>query len=242
MKKLTILSVLATAIATNAFAETFSDDFSTGLNPAYWSVTQTTPSLYSVNANGGNVALAQVNPTPGGFQYVAICLNLAALGGSISGDFSAQIDFANAVIGPNIDQVQFNSNFADGTCFCDVYDNDDVLPTGGVTTGVHVWNGSLEGPIAETATSGTFTISRSGSTLTGYFNGKLMYSETETSALTGITFSLQNQFSSNDYPSVAFDNSSLTAASVPEPSTFALLGIGAASMFADAWRKRRRTA
>ncbi len=197
------LTVLAAALSTNVFAGTFSDNFSTGINPAYWSVTQTTPNLYSVNATGGSVALAKIGANPGGIQNVAVNLNLAALGGSISGDFTAQISFTNAVIGPNVDQVEFHTYFANSSIFFDVYDTSSGR-------NVHVWNGSYNNPMAETATAGTFTISRTGSTLTGYFNGTPIFSESESSALVGLSLILQNQPGSDDYPSVNFGDFSIT--------------------------------
>ena len=195
------------AALTASLAATFSDDFSSGLSPAFWTITQTTSNLYSVNATGGNVTFAKAGANPGGLQNVTASLNLAALGGSISGDFSAQIDFTNAVIGPNVDQVELHAYFADSSYFFDVYDL-----SGG--RNVHVWNGSLNGATSETVTYGTFKISRTGTTLTGYFNGALLFSESDSAALTGISFVLQNQPGSDDYPSVTFDNFSLTAASV----------------------------
>jgi len=99
------------AAAGPAWAATFSDDFSSGLRPLYWSVTQTTPGLFSVDDMHDDVRLAKVGNNPGGFQNVAINLNMAAVGGPIRGDFSMQVDFSNAVIGPNNDQVQLNITF-----------------------------------------------------------------------------------------------------------------------------------
>ena len=232
MKKLTVVAVLAIAITTNTFAGNFSDDFSTGLNPTYWSISQSSPGLYSVNATGGNVALALPNPAanPGGLQGVSVILNLAALGGSVSGDFSAQIDFANAVIGPNNDQVSLDPSFADNFIFDDVYD----LSFG---RNVHVWNGAVLGAVTETATSGTFVISRTGSTIVGSFDGTPILTLSDSSALTSISFGLDNQpNAANDSPSVIIDNFSLTASSVPEPATMSLLAIGG---LAFVFRRRR---
>jgi hypothetical protein len=206
-----LAGVSGTALTTNLFAGTFSDDFATGLNPTYWSISQSTPGLYSVNATGSNVVLALPNPglNPGGLQSVQIVLDLAALGGSITGDFTVQIVFTNAVIGPNDDQVQLNLVFADSSIFDDVYD----LSSG---RNVHVWNGSYNNPISETVTFGTFTIIRTGSTVTGYFDGTPIFFESNSAALTALTFSLQNQpGAAGDTPSVTFDNFSLTADSVP---------------------------
>src|SRR5437667_3121650 len=201
------------AAAPTVLAATFSDDFSSGLRPAYWTVTQPTPGLFSVDDTHGDVRLAKVGNNPGGFQNVAINLNMAAIGGPISGDFSTQIDFSNAVVGPNEDQVQLNVSLSDGSPFDDVYDLSCGNPS------VHVWNGSQQGCMAVTGNSGTFIISRTGGTLTGSYNGLPIFSETNSLAASQITFSLQLQPGSNDNTSVTFDNFSLTAAGVPSACT-----------------------
>src|SRR5215470_17179157 len=94
--------------AANTLAATFSDDFSSGLRPTYWSVTQTTAGLWSVDDTQGDVRLTKVGTSPGGLQNVRVQLNMAAVGGPIAGDFSEQIDFSNAVVGPNTDQVELH--------------------------------------------------------------------------------------------------------------------------------------
>jgi hypothetical protein len=234
MKKLIVIYVLAAALASRALAQgTFSDNFSTGLNPAYWSIYESVSNVYSVNATGTNVVLAKSGTTTGN-QVLNVVLNLAALGGNISGDFSEQINFSNAVIGPALDQVQLDDSFADGGQFYDVYD----LSSG---RNVHVFNGSsVENPITETATSGTFAISRTGSTLTGYYNGTAIYSESESAALSYIDFRLETQGSpNNDSPSVAFGDFSLTASSVPEPETLSLLALGGMAFSIRFWRFRK---
>ena len=200
------------AAAPTALAATFSDDFSSGLRPTYWTVTQTTPGLFSVDDTHGDVRLAKVGNNPGGFQNVAINLNMASVGGPVSGDFSMQIDFSNAVIGPNNDQVQLNITVS-GSPFDDVYDISCGNPS------VHVWNGGQQGCMAVTGSSGTFTISRTGGTLTGSYNGSPIFSESNSSVVSTITFSLQLQPGSDDSTSVTFDNFSLTAASVPGACT-----------------------
>jgi hypothetical protein len=228
-KRIVTLAVLATAITTRAFAGTFSDDFSAGLNPTYWSIYASVPDTYTVTATGGNVDLAKIATTSGN-QVLNVVLNMVAVGGNISGNFSDQIDFSNAVIGPGDDQVQLDDVFADGSIFLDVYD----LSAG---RNVHVWNGSsVNNPISETATGGTFLISRTGSTVTGYFDGTTIYSQTDTAALSYIDFRLESQpNASTDSSSVTFDNFSVTAASVPEPS--ALVTAAAAGLL---MMRRRR--
>jgi hypothetical protein len=185
---------------TATWGATFADDFSSGLRPTYWTVTQTTQGLFSVDDTHGDVRLAKVGNSPGGFQNVAINLNMAAVGGQITGDFSTQIDFRDAVVEPNDDQVQLNV-VVSGSPFDDVYD------------------------LAVTGNSGTFTISRTGGALTGYYNGSPIFSETNSSVVTAITFSLQLRPGSNDSTSVTFDNFSLTAASVPSACTPVPLGM-----------------
>ncbi|MDQ6913187.1 MAG: PEP-CTERM sorting domain-containing protein [Verrucomicrobiota bacterium] len=215
------------------FAGTFSDNFSTGLNPTFWTVSQTSPGVYTEDHTHGDVRFAKVASTSG-LQSIQVALKMSAVGGPITGDFSMQIDFSNAIIGPGVDQVEFHSNFADSSFFFDVYDTS----TGG--TNVHVWNGSINGAMSVTVTAGTFAIARAGSTLTGYFNGTPIFSETNTSQLTQISFILQNQPSgANDTPSVTFDNFSLTATSVPEPATYAIIGVGAATLAVMRFRRRR---
>ncbi len=184
---------------------TFTDDFSAGLTPQFWSVIQTTPGLFSVNASQGDVRLAKTAMnSPGGIQNVVVRLDLGAFGGQIAGDFSTQIDFRDAVIGPAIDQIELHTMFADNSVLFDVYDNS----CGGLN--VHVWNGGVQGCTATAATGGTFKITRTGATLTGYFNNNPIFSQSNASPLTRLEFVLQLQPGSNDATSVTFDNFSLT--------------------------------
>jgi hypothetical protein len=67
-----------------SMAATFVDDFSLGLRPECWTVLQSTPGFYSVNATDGTVRLAKGSATtPGGVQYVFVRLNLAEFGGRL---------------------------------------------------------------------------------------------------------------------------------------------------------------
>jgi len=201
---------LALASSMSLRAATFSDDFSAQLRPTCWSISQTTSNLYSVDASLGSVHLAKILPTPGGFQGVFVNLSPVLLGGTITGDFSTQIDFSQAVVpGPGLDQIELHAYFQDGSIFYTVYDRSSGL-------NAHVWNGgSVQGVLPVSADSGTFRITRIGSTVTGYFNGATLSSETRPAALTGIAFVLQNNQGSDDTISVTFDNFSLTAPSVP---------------------------
>ena len=71
----------------------------------------------------------------------------------MTGDFSVQIDFTNAMVGPQVDQAELHTHFADGTIFFDVYD----LSDGGLN--VQVWNGvNVQNHTGVATTGGTFKI------------------------------------------------------------------------------------
>ncbi len=204
-----------------SMAATFVDDFSLGLRPECWTVLQSTPGFYSVNATDGTVRLAKGSATtPGGVQYVFVRLNLAEFGGPVTGDFSTQVDFTNAVIaGPGLNQVELHTYFEDGSIFYAVYDQSSGL-------NAHVWDGyGVRGTLAVSGSSGTFVIARAGATLSAYYNGTLLFSSEKTSPLSNVDFVLQNNQGSDDPISVTFDNFSLTAASVvPKLSISSLAG------------------
>ncbi len=198
------------------FAGVFCDGLLEGVRSNFWTVSQTTPGLYSLGATNGLLQLARTaTGTPGGLQNFALNLNLAALGGPISNDFSVQVAFTNALLpGPGLDQVQLNTTFADGSVFLDVYDNSSG-------PNVHVWNGSANGQIPYTNTAGTFRISRSSAVITGYINGAAIFSQTNSAVLTNIAFVLQNNGGSADATAVAYTGFALTGPSIgsqPVPS------------------------
>ena len=207
---LLLLAGLAAMVPEAARGETFSDDFSAGLDPNLFSVTQTTEGLFSLDATQGVVHLVKTGSSPGGVQNIDVVLNMqGVLGGPVTGDFSVQIDFANAMLGPSVDQAELHTHYADGTIFFDVYDNSSG-------ENVHVWNGvNVNNPTAVTATGGTFKIIRSGSMVTGFFNGAMIYSQSISAPLTEIDFVLQLQPGSDDYPQVDFDNFSVSTAVLP---------------------------
>ncbi len=215
-----LLSVGA-ALPDSSRAGTFSDSLTNGLNPQYYTVTQTTAGVYTENATSTGIQLAKVANTSG-FQNIEIDLKFPAVGGNVSGNFSTQIDFANAVIGPNDDQIYLGTSYANGAIFQDTYD----LSSG---RNVHVWDGSnVQGATSVSTTNGTFIISRTGSTVTGTIDGMTIFSNTNATALDAIYFDLQNQpGAAGDTPSVTFSNFSLTGVNVvPEPSTWALAALG----------------
>lgn len=216
------LSLAVFFACSSAPASTFFDDFSGGLQPGYWTIMESIPGFYSLDASHENVQLAKTSAhNTGGVQYIFIRLNLARFGGPIAGDFSTQVSFTNAAVpGPGLDQVELHTYYQDSSIFFAVYDNSSGL-------NAHVWDGgSVRGVNAATQNSGTFRITRSGSTVSGYFNDTLLYSLERFSPLADVDFVLQNNNSSDDAISVTFDDFSTTADSIRPPLHFAAVSGG----------------
>ena len=198
-------------------AGTFTDNFTNRLNPAYWSIIQTTSGLYSNNVSQDLVQLAKTAMSnPSGQQAISVRLNFASFGGLISNDFSTQISFSNAIVpGPGLDQVELHTYYEDGSIYFDSFDDSHALPYSSSGWNAHVWDGSSDqGLLPLSTNAGTFTISRTGASVTGYFNGTALHSEIRSSPLIGIEFVLQNNAGSQDTTFVSFSEFSLTSSSV----------------------------
>lgn len=193
-------------------AATFSDSLANGRNTNIWLLSETTPGLYSFDDTQGNFALAKTALlNPGGLQRETLKLNLANLGGNITGDFSTQVSFTNAVL-PNTtgsawNQVQFELIFQDGSFF--------MLRRTTNPNMIDVYSSAngYVGAFASTATVGSFSFVRTGTTLSAYFNGGLVFAESKSATLTNVQYVLQNH-STDDAISVAYERFSLSAASV----------------------------
>jgi hypothetical protein len=147
---------------------------------------------------------------------VYVRLNFASFGGLISNDFSTQITFSNAVVpGPGLDQVEFHTYYEDGSVYFDCFDDSYESLYSAAGWNAHVWDGaSGQGEMPLSTNAGTLTISRTGGTVTGYFNGTALYAETRSSPLIGIDFVLQNNNGSQDATAVSFKSFSLTSSAV----------------------------
>src|ERR1039458_2861962 len=207
-----VLALAGTALPTNVWAGTFADSFSAGLNTNYWTIAQSTPGLYTANFSPGGLTFAKT-ATPTSSANIVASLNLASLGGNISNDFSAQVTFTNAVLpGPNVDVATLYMSFQDGTPF----DLERVGPFASYSLEsiLCVYNGiANQGVIYTTATAGTLTVSRTGSTVSFYFNGTFIYSQTESSPLVVLGIQLNN-VSGDDTTAVTYDSFSITGPSV----------------------------
>jgi hypothetical protein len=217
-------------------AGTFSDSLTNGIDPTYWTISQNPdPSTY-FDSNGATGETFQTNPgNSSSIESIGLSLNLAALGGAVTGDFTTQVSFQDAVVnGGGLDQIELHTQFGNGDIFF------DSLSQQGSSGNVHVWTGSVNGGINGTPTSGTFAISSVGGTLSGYFDGTLIFSEAESSDLTSVAFLLQNNAGSSDATAVTFNDFSITADSIPEPSSLAVLGVGLIGLATRARRKASR--
>ena len=141
-----------------ASLSTFTDDFAAGINAANW-VIENPQALYDIDDSNSEVRFSKSTGGQYAFQYAKLVFNK-----DIPGDFDARIDFRNASIdrvdGSPANQIQFNALF--GSQFFAVVRDDDVVAGHNHHVFVgppQVWQGAQ----ANTATSGTLRITRSGS-------------------------------------------------------------------------------
>ncbi len=222
-----------------AQAQSFSDSLTHPLNPTYWTVSSTTPGMYgaTTGVNGLTVFKNAGFNSPGGLQNVGAHLNLAALGGSIAGDFDVQVHFSGANLNGGItNQVELQTFYQNGSMFIDSLDN-----TGGLNA--HVFNGSIQARDYSVTNAGVFDISRVGGIITGTYDGTVLFSEANASALTAVDAIVQNN-STNDNISVSFKDFAIsglnTPAATPEPGSVALISGLAVTGFAALRRNKRR--
>lgn len=185
----------------------FDDDLLHGLGK--WTVTQTTPGLFTVTADATGVHVRKTGASPGGFQSVAF--TLPTLQPSTNGaeifNFTLAVDFANAVIGPGEDQIELHPVFSNGSTFFAVYSNH-----GGTGAEVHVWDGtSVQASTPTTATSGTHEIDRMDAPLVVRENGATIYTAPASSTASGdiprgAAFTVNLQPGSDDAVAVDFTN------------------------------------
>ncbi len=169
-----------------------------------WEVVETTPGMYRLEQGAGQVKIARQNNNPGGLQHAGLRLNR---GLPVTGDFAAQVSFSDARIEGGLNQIELHASFADGAIFYVVRDRE-----GG---GSHIWAPGLQGnqPCGRAA---TLRLERRGETVTGYCDGKVIWSAKRPAALTGMKFVLQNN-GSNDPISATFRDWKLNAATAPPP-------------------------
>ncbi len=201
-----VIVALALALAATAWpepvpADTYDDDFASGLDPAFWELSTDQP-LYVVDDTDGAVEISK----PVGGDY-ALQIQQVSFRPPLLGDFSVEVLFTEALVdridGMPGNQVQLNVAL-DGVAFSLVRSDEShfghnvhvfvVPPTG--------WAGTR----AVTATEGHFRIERTGSTLSGYFDGALIHTQSFTmGAEARVWLSLQNN-GTRDSTHVVFDD------------------------------------
>jgi hypothetical protein len=190
-------------------SDSYYDDFSGGINPDYWSVTA---GAYTIDDTQGDLRISKP-AGPGAWAQIFFSHDLY-------GDFDISVDYRNAVLGGDHNQIQFNILFG-GQYAADRREN---------------WSGSrysvwLDPPqstvgVTGTAdTAGTLRIARTGSIVTFYANGSPIYQGTFNNApVTDLWLSLQNNGTS-DAISVTFDNFSVSADKIDLPCSPAPSGL-----------------
>jgi len=204
-----IALLLLALVAGRASAETFSDDFTDGIDPANWTFDTNQP-LYSIDDTNGDVRISRPAGGSGGFQ--AANLRFAH---DVSGDFDVSVAFRDAAItlgsGSPGNQVQLNLYF--GGQYLGVVRSDEV----GFGNNAHVFPdppGSWVGTISTSVTAGTLRVTRVGTTVTCMIDSTTLFSGTlNGDDVTDIWLSLQNN-GTIDATSVTFDDFSLVADSI----------------------------
>lgn len=181
---------------------TYSDDFTSGIDKAYWRI-ETNQRLYRVDDADGEVRLSKGRGGDYSFQFVGL-----AFLREIRGDFDVRVDFRRARIaqadGSPGNQLELKASFGN-QWFIVVYSDEPW--TGGHN--FHVWADppkSAFGARNLKTDNGTLRITREGSYVTGYFNNTVIHaSQWSTDPVTNLSFTLNNN-GTKDAVSVIFDN------------------------------------
>ncbi len=166
---------------------------------ASWAVTETTPGMYRVERTFGQVRIARQGNNPGGLQYAGLRLDHSQ---PVTGDFDAQVGFSDARIEGGLNQIELHATFADGSIFYVVRDREG--------SGSHIWAPGLQGN-QPCGRAGTLRMERRGDTVTGYCDGRAIWSSPRKAALTKVQFVLQNN-GTNDPISATFRDYQFKAA------------------------------
>ncbi|MDP2432075.1 MAG: hypothetical protein Q8O33_08590 [Pseudomonadota bacterium] len=176
-----------------------------------WEVVETRPGMYRLEQGNGQVRIARQGNNPGGLQHAGLRLSR---GLPVTGDFTAQVSFGDARIEGGLNQIELQASFADGAIFFVVRDRE-----GG---GSHIWAPGLQGD-APCGRSGTLRMERRGETVTGYCDGRAIWSAPRRAALTRLQFVLQNN-GTNDPISATFRDWELNTATPPSADIGSLAG------------------
>ncbi len=195
----------------NALADSFTDDFSTGINKTNWFVS-TNSSRFSVEATNGVVQIQSTAGTSTGYFWGSLWSTLTAYG-----NFDVSIDFTNANLawltgGPG-NQAQLNcffGNFTTLTNFFVVRSDESAW-----SQNAHIWVGDFGGfklgsALSTNVSSGTLRVTRTNSLVSGYLNSTLIAQTNYVTTPVKFQIILQNN-GTKDAISINYDNFSLSA-------------------------------
>jgi hypothetical protein len=241
MKHWIIIGILLalSAAAQSRAAVVYTDNFSAGLKPQFWSVEKTAPS-YVVDATQGDVRMSIA--AGGGYAYRAARVYFTP---QVVGNFDMSIHFRQAQLtridslGAAANQIALHAEFG-GQHFNVTR---DIATVEG--NNFHVYlnpPGQTYGVTPTTVVEGDFRIVRTGNTYAGYFDSTKVFEQTFTNtAPQKLWFSLENN-QTNDAISVIYDDFSINAENIigiPEPTTFSSIVVAAVVGLA---RRRHRRA
>jgi len=197
------------------FADSYSDDFDSGISSFYWT-TFAPGNLSTITASGGEVVMTQGNDVGIGLEFNYI----------ITGDFDAQVDY-QLINWPvnNQERIGIMVNPPNWSLFgigAVERLSDDGFVSGNEGYLTHFLNGITSTPTSDT--EGTLRLNRTGNTVTGYYLDGLVWQEiaSYTSPDNTQTYPLFLAIWYETVPSigieVAFDNFSLNAPDMDIPS------------------------
>lgn len=216
-------------MATLTLGQAWTYDFSTGLDPYYWSFASSGSTTWTTSPTAGG--LLMVGPAGGGgLSAGQISLDLTRF--APLGDFDARLTFTGAVFAAETHQLHLGVDIA-GQGIYAVRSNEG--------DGLHMWiSAYVDGGDGAAGADGTLRLSRTGSTLATFWNNSTTpfwsgdYGSTPAQWI-GFNF-MKN--GATDYAEVTWQSFSLTPAPIPEPSALAL-AVGLLALGTTAGLRRR---
>jgi len=202
---LACLGCLLGATVTGHGAQSFSDDFTSRIDPDNWTVISNT-TLYTIDDSQGDIRISK--PIGGDYSIIAAGLEWR---NTLHGDFDLSVDFRNASIdrvdGSPGNQIQLNVYL--GSQELALVRGDEA----GAGHNIHLWRdppGDLTMQHPTTTTSGRLRFTRTGTLMSAYLDATLVHQGNYNSEDVRVLFVLQNN-GTRDATSVTFDNFSATA-------------------------------
>jgi hypothetical protein len=191
------------SITTIPWPTVFTDNFTSGINPAHWTVNA---GAYTIDYTQGDIRMSK---PAGGGAWGSVIFNH-----DVYGDFDISVDYRDAVLAGCQNQIQLNLSFG-GQYVANRREN-------WCDSRYSVWldPGGTVGVLGTADTSWTLRVTRVGSTVTFYANGTQTFQGSfNNSPVTDLWLSLQNN-GTDAAISVTFDNFIVKAADIVIPYAF----------------------